>query len=102
MSETGFILLCLFPEARWCTVSDKEQAKCDDLLMAIKMREMESDVYPPGMKNYQELPELKCIQARDRSVTNPYSKITKYPLATCMVIYLKSHDVFFLGMAMWG
>ena len=51
-----------FAEARWCVTSDKEMEKCKNVGYAITERMQTSDVYPPWLKKYQELPELKCVQ----------------------------------------
>ena len=43
-------------------INDEELRKCEDLVAAIAAREAASDVYPPDIPAYSELPELSCVQ----------------------------------------
>ena len=53
-------------EARWCTVNNDELEKCGYLRNSIEERHNADKTYPPGFKTYLELPELMCVEGRDR------------------------------------
>ena len=53
-------------DARWCVVSDEEQAKCNDLVAAIAERVRLGRPYPDWSYEYDALPQFQCVRGYDQ------------------------------------